>query len=215
MTVFSPRASWMGHHVATPRHRRPGPNIATISSGVSATCFRRTPCLSVSCRRAPRHRSGSIAELGRCVGADGLHRLQPEPESSGGWKNGLLATATGIRSTRRCSRRAGNDPCQRRLSSGDAHDEFLHLGADTTAFVHFMMSDVFTDFPEIKFIIPHGGGAVPYHWGRFRGMAQFMGLGDLNERVLGSIFFDTCVYHQDGIVLSRSSRPRTFFLPRK
>ena len=62
-----------------------------------------------------------------------------------------------------------------------------------------MMSDVFTDFPSIKFIIPHGGGAVPYHWGRFRGMAQDMGLGDLNERVLGNIFFDTCVYHQDGI----------------
>ena len=30
-------------------------------------------------------------------------------------------------------------------------------------------------------------------------MAQDMGLGDLNERVLGNIFFDTCVYHQDGI----------------
>ena len=75
----------------------------------------------------------------------------------------------------------------------------FYLGADTTAFVHFMMSDVFTDFPSIKFIIPHGGGAVPYHWGRFRGMAQDMGLGDLNERVLGNIFFDTCVYHQDGI----------------
>ena len=75
----------------------------------------------------------------------------------------------------------------------------FYLGADTTAFVHFMMSDVFTNFPSIKFIIPHGGGAVPYHWGRFRGMAQDMGLGDLNERVLGNIFFDTCVYHQDGI----------------
>ena len=64
-----------------------------------------------------------------------------------------------------------------------------------------MMSDVFTDFPQIKFIIPHGGGAVPYHWGRFRGMAQDMGLGDLNERVLGNIFFDTCVYHEPGIDL--------------
>jgi 4-oxalmesaconate hydratase len=32
-------------------------------------------------------------------------------------------------------------------------------------------------------------------------MAQDMGLGDLNERVLGNIFFDTCVYHQGGIDL--------------
>ena len=40
---------------------------------------------------------------------------------------------------------------------------------------------------------------MPYHWGRFRGIAQDKGLGDLVERVLNNIFFDTCVYHQNGI----------------
>ena len=69
------------------------------------------------------------------------------------------------------------------------------------AFVHLMFSEVFTDFPNLKIIIPHGGGAVPYHWGRFRGIAQDKGLGDLDERVLNNIYFDTCVYHQDGIDL--------------
>ena len=64
-----------------------------------------------------------------------------------------------------------------------------------------MMSDVFTDFPELKIIIPHGGGAVPYHYGRFRGIAQDMGLPPLEELVLNNIFFDTCVYHQKGIDL--------------
>jgi 4-oxalmesaconate hydratase len=64
-----------------------------------------------------------------------------------------------------------------------------------------MMSDLFKDFPQLKFIIPHGGGAVPYHWGRFRGIAQDQGLGDLAERVLNNIYFDTCVYHQEGIDL--------------
>lgn len=34
--------------------------------------------------------------------------------------------------------------------------------------------DVIT-FPTLRFIIPHGGGAVPYHWGRSRGMAADMG----------------------------------------
>jgi 4-oxalmesaconate hydratase len=34
--------------------------------------------------------------------------------------------------------------------------------------------DLFKDFPTLKFLIPHGGGAVPYHWGRFRGLAQEM-----------------------------------------
>ena len=48
---------------------------------------------------------------------------------------------------------------------------------------------------------PHGGGAAPYHWGRYRGMALDMGLPALEEKVLNNVFFDTCVYHQPGIDL--------------
>ena len=47
-----------------------------------------------------------------------------------------------------------------------------YLNADTTAFMQFLTSDLFKDFPTLRFIIPHGGGAVPYHWGRYRGLAQ-------------------------------------------
>ena len=42
-----------------------------------------------------------------------------------------------------------------------------YLNADTTAFMQLMQSQVTKDFPTIRFIIPHGGGAVPFHWGRF------------------------------------------------
>jgi 4-oxalmesaconate hydratase len=38
------------------------------------------------------------------------------------------------------------------------------LNADTTAFMQCLTSDLFKDFPTLKFLIPHGGGAVPYHW---------------------------------------------------
>ena len=62
-----------------------------------------------------------------------------------------------------------------------------------------MMSDLFADHPGLRFVIPHGGGAVPYHWGRFRGMAQDMGLRPLDELLLRNVYFDTCVYHQPGI----------------
>ncbi|GAB5097745.1 hypothetical protein YK56LOC_34610 [Caballeronia sp. HLA56] len=50
-------------------------------------------------------------------------------------------------------------------------------------------------------MIPHGGGAVPYHWGRFRGLAQEMKKPLLKDHLLNNIFFDTCVYHQPGIDL--------------
>jgi len=50
-------------------------------------------------------------------------------------------------------------------------------------------------------VIPHGGGAVPYHWGRFRGLADRLGKPDPREHVLRNVYFDTCVYHQPGIDL--------------
>jgi len=76
-----------------------------------------------------------------------------------------------------------------------------YINADTTAFMQFMQSDLFKDFPTLRFIIPHGGGAVPYHWGRYRGLAQDMKRPPLQESVLGNVYFDTCVYHQAGIDL--------------
>jgi 4-oxalmesaconate hydratase len=60
---------------------------------------------------------------------------------------------------------------------------------------------LFKDFPTLKFLIPHGGGAVPYHWGRFRGLAQELKKPLLTEHLLNNIYFDTCVYHQPGIDL--------------
>ena len=144
----------------------------------------------------------SIAELRRCVEEMGFIGCNLNPDPSGGyWKDVPLGDKYWYPLYELMCEL--NVPAMIHVS-GACHPAMhttssYYLGADTTAFVHFMMSDVCTDFPSIKFIIPHGGGAVPYHWGRFRGMAQDMGLGDLNERVLGNIFFDTCVYHQDGI----------------
>jgi 4-oxalmesaconate hydratase len=61
--------------------------------------------------------------------------------------------------------------------------------------------DLFRDFPTLRFVIPHGGGAAPYHWGRYRGLAQALKRPELREHLLRNVFFDTCVYHQPGIDL--------------
>ena len=42
---------------------------------------------------------------------------------------------------------------------------------------------------------------MPYHWGRYRGLAQDMKRPPLAELLLSNVFFDTCVYHQPGIEL--------------
>ena len=61
--------------------------------------------------------------------------------------------------------------------------------------------DLFRDFPTLRFVVPHGGGAAPYHWGRYRGLAQAMKKPELREHLLRNVYFDTCVYHQPGIDL--------------
>ncbi len=76
-----------------------------------------------------------------------------------------------------------------------------YINADTTAVMQLIQGDLFKDFPTLKFVIPHGGGAAPYHWGRYRGLAQELKKPQLVEHLLKNIFFDTCVYHQPGINL--------------
>ncbi|ACU72801.1 amidohydrolase 2 [Catenulispora acidiphila DSM 44928] len=76
-----------------------------------------------------------------------------------------------------------------------------YLAGDTAAFMQLCQSDLFRDFPTLKLVIPHGGGAVPYHWGRYRGFLQDQGRPPLEELLLKNVFFDTCVYHQRGMQL--------------
>ncbi|HET9672556.1 MAG TPA: amidohydrolase family protein, partial [Actinomycetota bacterium] len=53
----------------------------------------------------------------------------------------------------------------------------------------------------LRFVIPHGGGAVPYHWGRSRGLASRLERPSLDQHLMRNVCFDTCVYHQAGIDL--------------
>jgi 4-oxalmesaconate hydratase len=76
-----------------------------------------------------------------------------------------------------------------------------YMNADTTAFMQLIQGDLFADFPTLRLIIPHGGGAVPYHWGRYRGLADMLKQPNLSTHLMNNVFFDTCVYHQPGIDL--------------
>jgi 4-oxalmesaconate hydratase len=76
-----------------------------------------------------------------------------------------------------------------------------YINADTTAFMQLVEGNLFERFPTLRLVIPHGGGAVPYHWGRYRGLADRLGRPPLDTHLLGNVFFDTCVYHQAGIDL--------------
>lgn len=203
VTIFSPRASWMGHHVG---------NASTSQAWteqqndlIKRVCDLFPQNFVPVCQLPQSPETGietSVAELERCVNQMGFIGCNLNPDPSGGfWKDARLGDRYWYPFYEKMVEL--DVPAMIHVS-GACHSSLdttssYYLGADTTAFVHLMFSDVFKDFPELRIIIPHGGGAVPYHWGRFRGIAQDKGLGDLDERVLNNIYFDTCVYHQDGI----------------
>jgi len=72
---------------------------------------------------------------------------------------------------------------------------------ETIAVASLLDSDVARDFPELKLVISHGGGAVPYQVGRFLPAAARSGSGVSYYDKLRTLWFDTCLYTRDGIEL--------------
>ena len=147
----------------------------------------------------------SIAELERCVKELGFVGCNLNPDPSGGhWTAPPLTDQAWypvLREDGR-ARRAGDGARVGAAATRNFHATGAHyINADTTAFMQFLQGDLFKDFPTLRFIIPHGGGAVPYHWGRYRGLADMLRQPPLDEHVMNNVFFDTCVYHQPGIDL--------------
>jgi 4-oxalmesaconate hydratase len=203
LTLFSPRASWMGHDVG---------NVHT-SRFWSEHC---NELIRRVCDLYPRNFApvcqlpqspgapvdAAVRELVRCVDEMGFVGCNVNPDPSGGFWTG---PPLGDRSwyplyEALCELDVPAMVHVSATGNPNFHTTGSHyLGADTTAFVQLLTSDVLADFPTLRLIVPHGGGAVPYHWGRFRGLVQDMGKPPLDELVLGNVFFDTCVYHQAGI----------------
>ena len=205
LTVFSPRASFMAHHIGD----------FEVSSAWAALC--NELCHRVS-QLFPDHfvpaamlpQSPGVApetcipELVRCVEQYGCVAINLNPDPAGGhWTSPPLTdrhwypiyekmVEYGIPAMVHVS-----TSCNACFHTTGAH----YINADTTAFMQLLQGDLFKDFPTLKFIIPHGGGAAPYHWGRYRGLAQELKKPPLKDHLLGNVFFDTCVYHQPGIDL--------------
>jgi 4-oxalmesaconate hydratase len=205
LTIFSPRASFMAHHIGD---FQTSAAWAAICNELCHRVSRLFPDRFVGAAMLPQSPgvdpATCIPELERCVGEYGFVGINLNPDPSGGhWTSPPLtdrhwyplyekmvehSIPAMIHVSTSCN------PC---FHTTGAH----YLNADTTAFMQCLTGDLFKDFPSLKFLIPHGGGAVPYHWGRFRGLAQEMKKPLLGAHLLENIFFDTCVYHQPGIDL--------------
>jgi len=204
MMIFSPQASAMEHHV-------PDPAVARTWARVCNDLIHRVVLLFpdnfAGVCQLPQTPGNSlddaVAELRRCVDGLGFVGCNLNPDPSGGWWTSppltdeywfpLYEAMTELDVPGMVHVSASCNPAFHALG---AH----YLNADTSAFMQLVQGDLFGRFPALRLVIPHGGGAVPYHWGRYRGLAARMGRPDPST-LLRNVFFDTCVYHQPGIDL--------------
>ena len=203
LTIFSPRASAMSHHIGdatTSLHWSQHCNdLIYRVCGLFPDKFVGVCQLPQTPGVAP---DSCIGELERCVNELGFIGCNLNPDPSGGFWSGppLWDRYWWPLWEKMCELDVPamihvSASCNQNFHTTGSH----YLGADTTAYMQALSSGFMGDFPGLRWIIPHGGGAVPYHWGRFKGMAQdndwdFDSLGD-------HIFYDTCVYHQRGVDL--------------
>jgi 4-oxalmesaconate hydratase len=205
VTIFSPRASAMAHHVGdaiTSLHWSQHCNdliyrvVELFPENFVGVCqLPQTPGV------AP---DNCIEELERCVTQMGFIGCNLNPDPSGGhWTAPPLTDRYWYPLYEKMVEL--DVPAMVHVSAtcnANFHTTGSHyINADTTAFMQFVTADLFKDFPTLRFIIPHGGGAVPYHWGRYRGLAQDIKRPPLTDLIRSNVFFDTCVYHQAGIDL--------------
>ena len=204
LTLFSPIASLMSHHLG---NERTSQEWATISNDLVKRVTELYPdnfvpvCMLPQSPSAPP--ANSIPELRRCVEELGFVGVNVNPDPTGGYWTGkpftdrewypLFEAMCDLDVPGMVHVAAS---CNPNFHSTGAH----YINADTSVFMQILQSDLFRDFPTLRLVIPHGGGAVPYHWGRYRGMSLEMANRPL-EGLLDNIFFDSCVYHHPGVDL--------------
>lgn len=203
LMLFSPKASGMEHHV-------PDDSVADAWARASNDLVHRVselfPQHFAPVAQLPQTPSGNLAgvlaEIRRTVTELGFVGVNLNPDPSGTWA-GTPITDESWFGVHELLEELGvpamvhvSTACNPNFHTLGAH----YLNADTSVFVQLLQSDLFERFPGLRLVIPHGGGAVPYHWGRYRGLAMRYGWRDPGE-LLRNVLFDTCVYHQPGIDL--------------
>ena len=204
LTIFSPRASWMAHHIGNEHTSKFWSQHQNELIRRVCDLFPENFAPGCQLPQSPGTSiESSVTELKRCVEEMGFIGCNVNPDPSGGfwndtpplwdeywwplWEAMVELDVPGMIHV--------SASCNDHFFSTGSH----YLGADTTAFMQALSSGFMADFPGLRWVIPHGGGAVPYHWGRFKGMAQDKGW-DF-DGLMDHIYFDTCVYHQPGIDL--------------
>jgi 4-oxalmesaconate hydratase len=201
--MFSPQATAMGHQFGTPlisRHWTEHCNeligriAQLLPDRFSAVCqLPQSPGISPS---------EWVDELDRCVNDLGFVACNINPDMSGGaqpftpsvgdeWWYPLWEKMVELDIPGTIHASATLNPAFHVTSS---HYICQHHNAG----VEILGSRVFQDFPNLKIIIPHGGGAIPYQWNRHRGTHVRGGLEPFEEAAR-RVYWDMAIYDTEAM----------------
>jgi len=77
----------------------------------------------------------------------------------------------------------------------------LHfINEESIGVLSLLNSDVFKDFPSLKILVSHGGGALPHQWGRFEASALRRGGARFSEK-MRNLYYDTVLYSKGSLEL--------------
>jgi 4-oxalmesaconate hydratase len=202
LTIFSPQASAMGHHFG-------GELVSRYWTEVNNELIHRV------CQLFPNQFAGvcqlpqspgvspknCIEELRRCILEFGFLGANVNPDPSAGmgvtpglgdeWWYPLWEALVELDVPAMIHVSTSINPALHTTA-------VYYINGDTAAVFQLLESRVFQDFPTLKIVIPHGGGAVPYQLARYRGINAVQGREPFEEAIK-KLYFDTAIYSQDAV----------------
>jgi 4-oxalmesaconate hydratase len=201
--IFSPRASGMGHEVGGAAMSR---FWTEHCNDLIYRACQLYPDKLIPAGQLPQSPGVSPAncadEIDRVVGELGFVGVNVNPDVAGG----------GQPFTPSLSDRWW-DPLWEKVSEYDIPvllhatstvDPRLHLNGshytnvDSAAVFDLAWSDLFDRYPQLKIIVPHGGGSMPFNYNRHRSLHVGAGKRPFEEAIR-KIYFDTAIYDRDSV----------------
>jgi 4-oxalmesaconate hydratase len=203
--MFSPQASAMGHHFGSELVSR---YWSEASNNLIARIARLWPDKIAPVCQLPQSPGVSpkhwVEELERCVKEQGFVACNINPDLAGGrepltpsladeWWYPLWEKMVELDIPGTIHASASLNPAMHLTNS-------YYIAQHNAAAVELLRSRVFKDFPKLKIIIPHGGGAVPFQWNRHRGMHVKEGYEPFEEAAR-KVYWDMAIYDREGMEL--------------
>ena len=204
VTIFSPRASGMGHHIGNDSTSR------AWTEHCNDLIYRLTrlyPRNFVGVAQLPQSPGApldsSIRELERCVLELGFIGCNLNPDPTGGFFTG---PALGDRYWYPLYEKLCDLDVPAHIHGTGSRSErspySVHfINEESIAVFGLVNSNVLNDFPTLKIVVSHGGGAIPYQLGRFEAPSLRRGTGGRFSDGLRKLYYDTVLYTEDALRL--------------